>query len=141
MSRPCDDGALNYLEVTMPRTRKDEAPVLVDVAVLEGRYVELDDYTVSFETFRDNADGTPLFRGLPDDRCQCPHWGIVVSGRLVLRFADREESYEAGDAYYAAPGHVPIVTAGTEVVEFSPSVELAKTMAVLGANMSAVGAE
>jgi len=125
----------------MPRTRKDEAPVLVDVPVLEGRYVELDDYTVSFETFLDDADGTPLFRGLPDDRCQCPHWGVVVSGRLVLRFADREESYEAGDAYYAAPGHVPIVTAGTEVVEFSPSVELQKTMAVLGANMTAVGAE
>ena len=125
----------------MPRTRKDEAPVLVDVPVLEGRYVELDDYTVAFETFRDDADGTPLFRGLPDDRCQCPHWGVVVSGRLVLRFADREESYEAGDAYYAAPGHVPIVTAGTEVVEFSPSVELQKTMAVLGANMSSVGAE
>jgi len=125
----------------MPRTRKDEAPVLVDVPVLEGRYVELDDYTVSFETFRDDADGTPLFRGLPDDRCQCPHWGVVVAGRLVLRFADREESYEAGDAYYAPPGHVPVVTAGTEVVEFSPSAELQKTMAVLSANMSSVGAE
>ena len=69
------------------------------------------------------------------------HWGVVVSGRLMLRFADREESYEAGDAYYAGPGHVPIVTAGTEVVEFSPSIELQKTMAVLGANMPAVGAE
>ena len=125
----------------MPRTRKDEAPVLVDVPVLEGRYVELDDYTVSFETSRDDADGTPLFRGLPDDRCQCPHWGVVVAGRLVLRFADREESYEAGDAYYAPPGHVPVVTAGTEVVEFSPSAELQKTMAVLSANMSSVGAE
>ena len=22
------------------------------------------------------ADFTPLFRGLPDDRCQCAHWGI-----------------------------------------------------------------
>src|SRR4051794_6900850 len=141
MSRLCGDGALNHLEVIMPRTRKDEAPVLVDVPVLEGRYVELDDYTVSFETFREDADGTPLFRGLPDDRCQCPHWGVVMSGRLVLRFADRDESYEAGDAYFAPPGHVPIVTAGTEVVEFSPSAELAKTMAVLGANMSSVGAE
>src|SRR3954449_8309122 len=125
----------------MPRTRKDEAAVLVDVPVLEGRYVELDEYTVSFETFRDDADGTPLFRGLPDDRCQCPHWGVVVSGRLVLRFADREGSYGAGDAHYAAPRHIPIVTAGTEVVEFSPSVELQKTMAVLAANMATVGAE
>src|SRR4051794_280694 len=124
----------------MPRTRKDEAPVLVDVPVLEGRYVEIDDYTVSFETFRDDADGTPLFRGLPDDRCQCPHWGVVVSGRLVLRFADREESYEAGDAYYAPPGHVPVVTAGTEGVEVSPTVELQKTMAGVGGNKSSGGA-
>src|SRR3954451_22551490 len=72
----------------MPRTRKDEAPVLVDAPVIEGRYVELDNYTVAFETFREDGDATPLFRGLPDDRCQCPHWGVVLSGRLVLRFAD-----------------------------------------------------
>src|SRR3954452_18273276 len=124
----------------MPRTRKDEAPVLVDVPVLEGRYIELDDYTVSFETFRDDADGPPLFRGLPDDRCQCPHWGVVVSGRLVLRFADRDESYEAGDAYYAPPGHVPVVTAGTEVVEFSPTEEYGRTMEVLGRNLAAMQA-
>src|SRR3954451_13308314 len=126
------------MEVTMPRTRKDEAPVLVDVPVLEGRYVQLDDYTVSFETFRDDADGTPLFRGLPDDRCQCPHWGFVMSGQLVLRFADREESYEAGDAYYAPPGHVPVVTAGTEVVEFSPTEEYSRTLEVIARNFAAV---
>src|SRR3954447_24056147 len=140
MSRLCGDGALNHLEVIMPRTKKDEAPVLVDVPVLEGRYVELDDYTVSFETFRDDADGTPLFRGLPDDRCQCPHWGVVLSGRLVLRFADRDESYEVGDAYYAPPGHVPVVTAGTEVVEFSPTEEYGRTMEVLSRNLAATQA-
>ncbi|HEY1635412.1 MAG TPA: hypothetical protein VGF64_11685, partial [Acidimicrobiales bacterium] len=62
----------------------------------------------------------------------------VVSGRLVLRYHDREETYVAGDAYYAPPGHVPIVTAGTETVEFSPSVQLEQTMAAVAANMSAV---
>jgi hypothetical protein len=59
----------------MPRTHKDEAPVLVDSPLIQGRYVELDDYTVAFETFPQTADGAPAFRGLPDDRCQCPHWG------------------------------------------------------------------
>jgi hypothetical protein len=122
----------------MPRISKREAPILVDATVIQGRYAELDDWTVSFETFRADADGTPMFRGLPDDRCQCPHWGVVVSGRLVLRYPDREEAYVAGDAYYAPPGHVPVVTAGTETVEFSPSVQLARTMAVVAANMSAV---
>lgn len=35
----------------MPRTRKDEAPIEVDLPVIEARYVELDDWTMGFETF------------------------------------------------------------------------------------------
>jgi hypothetical protein len=125
------------MEVTVPRTRKDEAPILIDAPVITGRYAELADYTVSFETFPQDADGTPVFRGLPDDRCQCPHWGIVVSGQLLLRFSDHDEVYRAGDAFYAPPGHVPVAAAGTEVVDFSPTALLQETMAVVGANMAA----
>jgi hypothetical protein len=121
----------------MPRTRKDEAPVMVDEPEIEGRYVELGDLTVAFESYRADVDPAPLFRGLPGDRCQCPHWGVVRSGRLVMRFPDREETYTAGDAYSIAPGHLPLVFAGTEVVEFSPTDQLQATMAVLAANMTA----
>jgi hypothetical protein len=121
----------------MPRTTKAEAPILVDEPPIEGRYVDLDGYTVSFETFRLDADPAPLFRGLPDDRCQCPHWGVVKSGSLTMRYADRDETFSAGDAYYAAPGHLPLVFAGTEVVEFSPTEALQQTMAVVGMNMEA----
>jgi len=124
----------------MPRTRKDEAPVLVDAPVIQGRYVGLDDYTVSLETFPQDADATPVFEDPPDGRCQCPHWGIVVSGRLTLRFADHDETYEAGDAYYAPPGHVPVVAAGTETVEFSPIDPLQETMDVLARNLAVGGA-
>jgi hypothetical protein len=123
----------------MPRTSKVDAPVLMDSPVVEGRYVELDGYTVGFEHFHVDADGTPMFRGLPDDRCQCPHWGYVLSGRLVLRYADHDETYAAGDAYYAPPGHVPVAAEGTEIVEFSPTGPLGQTMAVLDANMQAAG--
>jgi hypothetical protein len=121
----------------MPRTSKHDAPVAVDAPVIEGRYVDLDGYTAGFETFRQDFDPAPLFAGLPDDRCQCPHWGYVVSGRLVMRFADRDETYVAGDAYYIPAGHLPVVTAGTEIVEFSPTGALEATMAVVGANMAA----
>jgi hypothetical protein len=124
-------------EVIMPRTRKDEAPLLVDAPVIKGRYAELDDYTVSFETFPDDADGTEAFRGLPDDRSQCPHWGIVLSGRLILGYRDHTETYEAGDVYYAPPGHVPMVAAGTETIAFSPTSQFRETMTVVAANMSA----
>ncbi|WP_405008438.1 hypothetical protein OHV13_33865 [Kitasatospora purpeofusca] len=121
----------------MPRTRKDEAPLLVDAPVVQGRYVELDDWTVSFETFPADADAAEAFRGLPDGRCQCPHWGLVLSGRLVMRYRDHAETYRAGDAYYAPPGHVPVVAAGTETVEFSPTAALRRTADVVASNLAA----
>lgn len=121
----------------MPRTRKDEAPVAVDAPEITGRYVDLGGHTVGFETFHVDTDPAPLFRGLPGDRCPCPHWGLVVSGRLTMRFADHDETYRAGDAYSIPPGHLPLVTAGTEVVEFSPTDLLSQTMAVVGANLAA----
>jgi hypothetical protein len=124
----------------MPRTRKEEAPIAVDEAVIEGRYVELGPYTVGFESFREDVDPGPLFAGLPDDRCQCPHWGVVRSGKLTIRYASRDETYGVGDAYYAEPGHLPLVFAGAEIVEFSPTDLLRQTMSVVGANMATAGA-
>jgi hypothetical protein len=124
----------------MPKLSKDTAPHVEENPVLSGRYGELDGYTVGFETFRADADATPFFRGLPDDRCQSPHWGYVVAGSLTLRYADHEETFEAGDAYYASPGHVPLVREGTELVEFSPAEEHARTMAVVAGNLQAASA-
>jgi hypothetical protein len=34
---------------------------------------------VAFETHSEDADVAPLFTGLPDDRCQCPHWGVEAT--------------------------------------------------------------
>jgi hypothetical protein len=124
----------------MPKLSKDAAPRVEENPVLIGRYGELGEYTVGFETFRADADATPFFRGLPDDRCQCPHWGYVVSGSLTMRDADREETFGAGDAYFAPPGHAPVVTEGTELVEFSPSEAFAQTMAVVARNLEAAAA-
>jgi hypothetical protein len=121
----------------MPKTSRDAASQVADLGVLESRSEQLDGYTVEFTTFREDADGAPAFKGLPDDRCQSPHWGYVLRGRLTFRYADHDEVYDAGDAYYAPPGHIPVVTAGTEVVEFSPTDEYAKTQAVLARNLAA----
>jgi hypothetical protein len=120
----------------MPKISRADAPQHEDFGVMEGHYGELDDYTVGFEHFRESADATPLFKGLPDDRCQSPHWGYVVRGRVTFRFADRDEVYVTGDAYYAPPGHIPVIDAGTEIVEFSPTGEYQKTMAVVAANLA-----
>jgi len=124
----------------MPRTSKSDAPLIVNEPVLEARYVELDGYTVAFETHKAEFDPAPLFRGLPDDRCQCPHWGVVISGTIVYRYVDHEETYVAGDAYYGAPGHIPLLSPGTELIEFSPTEALRASLAVLDKNLAAMKA-
>ena len=107
----------------------------------EGRYEDLAGTTVGYETYTQDADPAPLFQGLPDDRCQCPHWGVVLKGTLVYRYADgTEDVVEAGQAYYARPGHLPLFRAGTELVEFSPTDQLAATIEVVMANLEAMGA-
>jgi hypothetical protein len=66
--------------------------------------------------------------------------GYVIKGRVKFAFANgTEELYEGGDAYYAPPGHLPTLYAGTEVVEFSPTAELQKTLDVVSRNMAAAG--
>lgn len=124
----------------MPSASKMTTPVAVDLPQIEGRYAELGGYTVGFETFAEDVDPAPLFAGLPDDRCQCAHWGIVQSGQITFRWADREETYAAGDAYYAEPGHLPLISAGTSVVEFSPTEALGQTMSVVEANLAGASA-
>jgi hypothetical protein len=106
-----------------------------------GCFDELGDFTVAFEQFSDGGDMAPLFRGLPDDRCQCAHWGIVVTGRLTFTYAGGQDVVEAGEAYYAPPGHTPAADPDTETIEFSPTEELHKTMAVVMKNAEALAAE
>jgi len=92
-------------------------------------------YTIALEEFSEDEDAASAFKGLPDDRCQCPHWGYVVTGKIGYRYAGgREETYLAGDAYYVAPGHTPVLYEGSEVVEFSPSDELERTIQVVRRN-------
>ena len=122
----------------MPKTSADTASQVEDMGVMVGRYEELDGYTVGFEEFRAHADATPLFKGLPDDRCQSPHWGYVLHGRVTFKLADRDEVYETGDAYYAPPGHIPVIEAGTEIVEFSPTGEYEATMRIVARNLAAL---
>ena len=122
----------------MPKASRETASRVEDMGVMEGRYEELGGYTVGFESFREDADATPLFRGLPDDRCQSPHWGYVARGRVTFRYADHDEVYETGDAYYAPPGHVPVIEAGTDIVEFSPTEEYGRTMAVVAQNIASL---
>ncbi len=121
----------------MPKVSRETASKVEQHGPAEDRTDELDDYSVSFVSISQDIDLAPMLKGLPDDRCQCPHWGYVFKGRLTWRFADHEEIFEAGDAYYVPPGHAPKAEAGSEFVQFSPTNELRAVEAEMMKNMTA----
>lgn len=70
------------------------------------------------------VDTTPLFQGLEEDRCQCPHWGFVLQGRITTTdAAGREETVNTHDLFYWPPGHNVRVDDDAEIIMFSPQHE------------------
>ena len=121
----------------MPKASRDSASETITLEGLEVHLEHLDGgYTVCFESHHQDADMTALLRGMPDDRCDFPRWGYVIHGAVDFRFADHSERYEAGDAYFVAPGHIPHHEAGCEIVEFSPTEPLARAISVVMSNVS-----
>ena len=108
----------------MPKVSRETAD-LNAFGPVEDRHMDIDGgYTVNFLTFNVDSDGTDLVRGLPGDQCQCPHWGYVFKGKLTFRTDRGEDVFGPGDAFYLPPGHIPIIEAGSEYLQFSPSDEL-----------------
>lgn len=122
----------------MPSASRSTTPVGIDLDIVEGRYAELGDYTVAFETFKTDLDVTPYFRGLPGDACTCEHLGYVTAGQITFRWPDHEETYVEGDTYVAGPGHRPLIAAGTSTVEFTRTVDMQPVMEVIGHNIEAM---
>jgi Cupin domain len=122
----------------MPKASKATASQSEELAGFEGHYEQFEGgYTVGFESYTEDADMAPLFKGLPDDRCQSPHWGYVIKGRVAYNVDGREEVIEAGEAYYVPPGHTPKIFAGTELIEFSPTDEFSRTIEQVTKNLEA----
>jgi hypothetical protein len=111
---------------------------VVDHGPVEERYEDVAGTRIQFLTFREDVDSGPLLRGLPDDRCNCPHWGYVFTGKLTFDLGDREEVYEAGDAFYLSDAHVPHAEPGTEYLQFSPAEELQAVSDTMRRNMEAM---
>jgi hypothetical protein len=123
---------------TGTKLNKDSAPQVESMPGFEGRYAREDGYILGFESFDQAGDFTPMYQGLPDDRCQSHHWGYVIKGRMIMHRPEGDIVAEAGEAYYVGPGHTGEVgLPGTEVIEFSPASEYDQTMAVVAKNLEA----
>ncbi len=124
----------------MSKASTETASDHIELEGYEGHFEDFGPYTVGFESYT-GLNRRRHFAGLPDDRCQCPHMGYVIEGKVKFTYTNgTAEVYEAGDAYYAPPGHTPTLYAGSRVVEFSPTTELQQTMEVVTRNMEAAAA-
>ena len=66
----------------MPKASKETASESATMEGYEGHFEHFDGgYTVGFETYSADADLAPFFKGLPNDECQCEHWGYVRQGQ------------------------------------------------------------
>ena len=119
-------------------SRKEDVPEVFESGSSISRDVEWGDMNVAFEAFPAGTDTTPLFKGLPNDSCQCPHWGYLFKGKMRIKYSDHEEVITAEEAYYLPPGHNVVAEEDCELVEFSPSGEYQKTLEVASRNMEAI---
>lgn len=105
----------------MRSLRSDDVPVVIKDDNVEVRMTDVGEMTVSYIRLAAGTDLGPAFVGLDGDRCPCPHWGYMLDGTLRMRTADGDQTYRAGDAFYWAPGHVPVAETDCAYVDFSPT--------------------
>jgi hypothetical protein len=104
---------------------RESASQVNDYGPVAERREDIEGTAIQFLTTNQDLDATPLMKGLPDDRCSSPHWGYVFKGRLTFDCGDHEEVFQAGDAFYIGPGHIPTSSEpGTEYLQFSPADDL-----------------
>jgi hypothetical protein len=121
----------------MPSAAHDELPLEEIVPGYSSRLADWGGITVAFEKAHAGQDASAMLKGLPDDRCQAPHWGFLFSGRVVVDYGDREETIEAGQAYYIEPGHRLTFLTDSEALEFTPTAELERTLEAARRNAAA----
>ncbi|MDP9333485.1 MAG: cupin domain-containing protein [Actinomycetota bacterium] len=126
------------------RVAKNEIPVKIDVPGAVARQAVGFGDTSGFgsmggEYFSLGAgtDIAPLLKGLEGDACQAPHWGYMISGEVVVSYADgTEETCSGNDLFYWPPGHSVRVVDNAEVILFSPQIEHTQVMDHMLAQMA-----
>jgi hypothetical protein len=115
----------------MAKVSSETADKVEDFGAAIDRSSTVEGYTINFVSISQAMDLTPLLASLPGGNCACPHWGYMLKGRMIVRYGDHEEAFEAGDAFYMPPGHTPRAEAGSEFIQFSPADQFAATDAAI----------
>jgi hypothetical protein len=119
------------------QTSIEQMPIEMQAGEIETRAIAGGDVLVRHIQLPAGTDFTPLFVGLPDDRCQCAHWGYVLEGSIRLQYADgTEELNRAGDVYHWPAGHTGWTDEGVTFIEFSPTADIAPVLEHLARQMA-----
>jgi len=118
---------------------KEEMAIALELPVATFRLSEWDDMAVAYVKLAAGADATPLLEGLEGDKCQCPHWGYMLTGAIHLRYDDgKEEICRAGEMFHWPAGHTVWVEEDTSFVEFSPRKELKEVYDHIGSKLESI---
>ncbi len=118
--------------------KPENLPVLIDRGGSSLRGAEWGEMVVLLYTIPAGTDMKPLMAGMPDDLCQCPHWGYVLQGRLRIKHKDFEQVVSSGELFYAESGHAPVFEEDTQMIEFSPKAAWYSMIATIGKNLAAM---
>jgi hypothetical protein len=121
----------------MPSASGEELPLKEIVPGYSSRMADWGGMTVAFEHAHAGQDASSMVKGLPDDRCQAPHWGYLFTGTMTVDYGDRQETIEGGQAYYVAPGHKISFETDCDALEFTPTDALEQTLEAVRRNHAA----
>jgi len=121
------------------KIKKEDIPIIMQTPDMIMRSFEgMGEMSVVFHELPSGTDFTPLLKGLTNDSCHCAHWGYIFEGAFKFIYDDgKEEVFEAGDVFYAKPGHTAIVVDTVKFIDFSPSKTLNEVMANVSQVMAA----
>jgi hypothetical protein len=121
----------------VPSASGDGLPLKEIVPGYSSRMADWGGMTVAFEHAQAGQDASSMVKGLPDDRCQAPHWGYLFSGTMTVDYGDHQETIEGGQAYYVAPGHKISFGTDCDALEFTPTDALEQTLEAVRRNHAA----
>lgn len=117
----------------------DSLPAEIEIEGVSVRGAVFGDMIAGRLKLAQGSDLAPVLAGLPNDHCQCPHWGYVIDGEIAVTYQDgTTETIGAGDLYYWPPGHVVRFPRDTTYVEFSPAGPMADVLAHVKSKMGLV---
>jgi hypothetical protein len=124
------------VEVGMRAVTRTDVPVEIEGDGVELRMQDIGgDTDVAFVRLPKGTNMGPALKGEPDGLCQVPHWGYMFKGRLLMHTTEGDTTYEAGEAFYWAPGHVPEALEDCEYVDFSPRKEFEEVIGHIKENL------